>query len=120
MASLQAASTRSTGELKLAKYLFVYHGGGKPESEEEGQQAMEAWGQWFGSMGSSVVDGGNPVGQSTTVNSDGSVADDGGPNPTTGYGVFAASSLEEAIEMAKGCPILADGGSVELAEMFEP
>ena len=104
----------------MAKYLFVYHGGGQPESEEEGQQVMEAWEQWFGSMGERIVDGGNPVGQSTTVNSDGSVVSNGGPNPTTGYGVFEANSLDEAIEMAKGCPILADGGSVELAETFEP
>lgn len=104
----------------MPKYLFVYHGGAKPESEAEGRQAMEAWGRWFASMGEKVVDGGNPVGQSTTVNGDGSVVNDGGPNPTTGYGVFEAETLDEAISLAKGCPILSGGGSVELAETFEP
>ena len=104
----------------MAKYLFVYHGGGMPESEEEGQKAMEAWGSWFGAMGGDVVDGGNPVGPSTTINSDGSVAQDGGANPATGYSVVEAKDLDDAIAKAKGCPILASGGSVELAETFDP
>lgn len=104
----------------MPKYLFVYHGGGMPESEEEGKKAMEAWGLWFASMGPKIVDGGQPVGQSTTVGSDGSVVNDGGSNPTTGYGLFDAKDLNEAISLAKGCPILSSGGSVELAETFEP
>ncbi len=104
----------------MPKYLLVYHGGGKPESEAEGQQAMEAWGSWFASMGADVVDGGNPVGRSTTVNSDGSVAEHGGANPATGYSVMQADDLSAAIAKARGCPILASGGSVELAETFDP
>lgn len=104
----------------MAKYLFVYHGGGKPESEAEGQKAMEAWGSWFASMGDAIVDGGNPVGQSTTVQSDGSVVGNGGANPATGYSVIDAKDVDDAIAKARGCPILASGGSVELAETFEP
>jgi hypothetical protein len=104
----------------MARYLFVYHGGGMPESEEAGKQAMEAWGQWFGSMGADVIDGGNPVGLSTTVLSDGRVVGDGGSNPTTGYSVIEARDVDDAIAKAKGCPILSSGGSVELAETFVP
>ena len=104
----------------MAKYLFVYHGGSHPETEAEVKEVLDAWGSWMGSMGAAVVDGGNPVGPSTTVMSDGSVVNDGGSNPASGYGVFEARDLEEAISMARGCPILADGGSVELAETFEP
>jgi hypothetical protein len=105
---------------KVPRFLFVYHGGGMPESEEEGRKAMAAWGAWFASMGDAVVDGGNPVGQSTTVNDDGRVVSNGGANPATGYSVISAANLDDAIEKAKGCPILASGGSVELAETFEP
>lgn len=104
----------------MAKYLFVYHGGSAPESEEEGRKAMEAWGGWFGSMGAAVVDGGNPVGPSTTVKSDGSVVGDGGANPASGYSVVEAKDLDDAVAKAKGCPILSSGGSVEVAETFEP
>ena len=104
----------------MAKYLFIYHGGGMPDSPEEAQKAMDAWGSWFESLGAAIIDGGNPIGGSTTVLSDGSVASDGGSNPTTGYGLFEADSLDDAIVMAKGCPILASGGSVELGETFDP
>ncbi len=104
----------------MATYLFVYHGGHAPSTKEEGQQAMAAWGQWFESMGADVVDGGNPVGASTTVIHDGSVVGNGGANPTTGYSVVNARDLNDAIAKAKGCPILLMGGTVELAETFEP
>ncbi len=103
----------------MSKYLFVYHGGNKPESDEEVAEVMNAWGQWFGAMGSAVVDGGNPVGMSSTVQSDGSVANDGGANPASGYSLIEASDLKDALAKAGGCPILASGGSVEVAEAFD-
>ena len=97
----------------MAKYLFVYHGGKHPESEAEVAEVMDAWGTWMGSMGAAVVDGGNPVGMSTTVNSDGSIADNGGSNPASGYGLFEATDQDDAVAKAKGCPILQAGGSIE-------
>ncbi len=103
----------------MAKYLFVYHGGKHPETEAEVAAVMDAWGGWLGGMGAAVVDGGNPVGKSTTVNSDGSVTDDGGANPVSGYGMFEASDLDDATAKARECPILAAGGSVELAEVID-
>ena len=103
----------------MAKYLFVYHGGSHPETEAEVAAVMDAWGHWLGGMGSAVVDGGNPVGKSTTVNSDGSVVNNGGPNPVSGYGMFEAADLSDAVAKAKGCPILEAGGSVELAEVVD-
>lgn len=103
----------------MAKYLFVYHGGNKPDSKEEIAEVMNAWGQWLGSMGSAVVDGGNPVGQSSTVQSNGSVVDNGGANPASGYSLIEAPDLNDAIAKAKGCPVLARGGSIEVAEAFD-
>jgi hypothetical protein len=70
-------------------------------------------------MGSAVVDGGNPVGQSSTVHPDGKVTNDGGSNPASGYSLIEASSLEDAIAKAKGCPILQAKGSIEVAETFD-
>ena len=82
-------------------------------------KVMDAWGQWFGAMGTAVVDGGNPVGVSSTVNSDGSVSDNGGANPASGYSLIEAADLNDALKKAKGCPILGAGGSVEVAEVFD-
>jgi hypothetical protein len=103
----------------MAKFLFVYHGGENPKSDEEAAEVMDAWGNWLGSMGSAVVDGGNPVGQSSTVHPDGSVTNDGGANPASGYSLVEASSLEDALAKAKGCPILQAKGSIEVAETFD-
>jgi len=102
----------------MAKYLFVYHGGKNPESEAEVAEVLDSWGAWFGSMGTAVVDGGNPVGMSSTVNEDGSVTD-GGSNPATGYSLIEAPDLDDALAKARGCPILSAGGTVELAEAID-
>ena len=80
---------------------------------------MNAWGQWFGSLGSAVVDGGNPVGASSTLQSDGSIATGGSSNSASGYSLIEASSLDDASAKAKGCPILSAGGSVEVAEAID-
>jgi hypothetical protein len=103
----------------MAKYLFVYHGGENPKSEEEAAEVMDAWGSWLGSMGSAVVDGGNPVGMSSTVHPDGSVTDDGGANPASGYSLIEAKDLEDAIAKARGCPHLQGNGTIEIAETFD-
>ena len=103
----------------MAKYLFVYHGGCHPETEEETAKVLDAWGQWMGAMGAAVIDGGNPVGMSSTVNPDGSVIDNGGSNPASGYGLFEATDHDDALAKARGCPILEAGGSVELAEAID-
>ena len=103
----------------MAKYLFVYHGGKDPETEEEVAKVLDEWGAWFGTMGAAVVDGGNPVGGSNTVHPDGSVTGDGGANPASGYSLIEAADLDDALAKAKGCPILASDGSVEVAEVFD-
>ena len=103
----------------MPKYLFVYHGGDNPETEAEVAEVMDAWGNWLGSMGSAVIDGGNPVGMSSTVHSDGSVTSDGGSNPASGYGLFEAADLDDALAKAKGCPILQANGSIEVAEAID-
>jgi hypothetical protein len=103
----------------MAKYVFVYHGGSHPSSKEEAAKVMAAWGKWFGSMGSAVIDGGNPVGKSSTVTSNGSVVSNGGANPASGYSLIEAPSLDDALAKAKKCPILAAGGSVEVAQAMD-
>ena len=105
----------------MAKYLFVYHGGGdNPSSEAEVAEIMDAWGAWFGGMGDALIDGGNPISGARTINGDGSISDGGGANPLTGYSLIQADSFEAAVELAKGCPVLANpDSSVEVAETID-
>ena len=102
----------------MANYLLAYHGGGMPATEEEGARLMAAWGEWMTGVGTAMVDGGNPVGQVATVASDGSMTPGGGANPVTGYSIVSAESLDAAVALVAGCPILASGGSVEVCETF--
>ncbi len=102
----------------MPKYLYTYHGGSMPETPEEGEAMMAAWMSWFGQLGEAVVDGGNPTSMAKTVSAD-SVVDGGGANPATGYSLVNASDLDAAVEMAKGCPVLSSGGTVEVAELME-
>ena len=102
----------------MAKYLFVYHGGRRPETKEAQAKAMAAWGDWFGSMGKAVINGGNPVGKSWTVKSN-SVVKDGGANPVSGFSLIEAKDYDEAVAKAKGCPLLASDGSIEIAEAMD-
>jgi len=99
----------------MPKFLFAYHGGKAPETPEEGKTVMAAWEVWFATLGQSVADAGNPLGMSNTVSASG-VTSDAGANPVAGYTLVNAPDTEAALEMAKGCPMLSDGGSVEVAE----
>lgn len=103
----------------MVKYLFVYHGGTHPASESEKASAMDAWGEWFAFLGSSVVDGGHPVGLSTTVSAD-AVVDNGGANPVSGYSIVEAQDLNDAVKKAQACPLITvHGGNVEVAEVVD-
>ncbi|KAJ57402.1 hypothetical protein ACMU_02545 [Actibacterium mucosum KCTC 23349] len=103
----------------MPKFAFVYHGGGMPETPEEGAKVMAAWTAWYGNMGESLVDGGAPVAQSHTVSADG-VVENGGANPVSGYTIVSADDYAAACEMAKGCPMVQDGsGSVEVAQLVD-
>jgi len=102
----------------MAKYLLAYRGGGMPETEQEQAKVMEAWGAWFGQLGAAVADPGNPVSQAKTIGADGSVSGDG-RSSLSGYSVISADSLDAAIALAKGCPVLQGGASIEVCETFE-
>ena len=102
----------------MANFLLVFHGGSMPESKEEGAKVMQAWTDWFGVLGDKLVDAGNPVSNVRTIASNGSVTD-GGVNAATGYSLIKADSLDAAVALAKGCPVLHGGASVEVAETFE-
>ncbi len=98
-------------------YVLLYKGGMGPEgrSEEEVAQVMEAWGKWYASVGSGIVDGGNPFGASMAVTSDGNTE----PSGITGYTVISADDMSSAMALVKGHPHLDEGGTVEVYETFE-
>ena len=100
----------------MARFLYTFHGGKRPESKEEGERVMAQWRAWMGNLGDAIVDPGGPAGNSKTVTAKG-VDDNGGANPVSGHTIVEAGSMAAAVEMARSCPIL-DEGTVEVTEVL--
>jgi hypothetical protein len=98
----------------MTNYVLAFRG-----QPDRGQVAgeEEAWGAWFGRISASIVDRGNRVGSARTL----PAANGGDPatNVLTGYVVVAADDAAAATELALGCPGLANGVSVEVAEVVQ-
>ncbi|CAG5016148.1 hypothetical protein DYBT9275_05486 [Dyadobacter sp. CECT 9275] len=96
-------------------------------SPEQMQQVMTEWMGWMGDMGAQgkLVDRGNRLSMSEgkTVKP-GDVVTDG---PYTevkefinGYLIVKTETIEEAVVLAKACPILKIGGNVEVRKVVTP
>jgi hypothetical protein len=101
----------------MAKFVYIYVGGQMAETPEAQEQQMQAWMSWFGTLGDSVTDMGNPFSTSATLSSAG--VTDGAAARAGGYSIVTADSLSEAATKAKGCPVLDGGGTVEVYEAVE-
>ena len=43
----------------MPNFVLAYTGGNQPQGDAEREASMQAWGAWFGQIGSSVVDAGS-------------------------------------------------------------
>jgi hypothetical protein len=98
----------------MAKFVYLYTGGQMADTPEAQEQAMQAWGAWFATLGESVTDTGNPLAASVSVSSSGSAG--ASTLGVGGYSVITADTLEEAAAKVAGCPVVQGGGSVEVYE----
>jgi hypothetical protein len=106
------------GETQMPQYVIVYLGGDQPSSEEEGKQHFSKYMDWLSSLGDSVVSPANPLNDTNTVNPDGSVTT-GGTSTMSGYTIIEVGSMEAALAIAKVCPFLDIGGSLEVSELMQ-
>lgn len=110
----------------MAKFMFIYRGGGKNPDEmspEQMQQVMQLWMDWIqgGVEAGWMVDGGDALkNEGSLVHPDQAVTD--GPFTESkelvgGYSMIQADSLAKAAEIAKTSPIIQSGGTVEVREL---
>jgi len=93
----------------MPSYLFTYR---TPRDYVPGNaDTMKAWMAFFDGIGSAVEDMGNPVFSRETT------GDTGAETVLGGYSMVSAGSLQEALSLAAGCPLLALGGGVEVGEI---
>lgn len=92
----------------MATFVFTYRA---PTNYTPSPDAMAAWNAWFEDLGNKVVDRGNRVVARSTLGS--------APADTAlgGYSIVSADDLEAAVTLAKGCPVLASNGGVEVGEL---
>ena len=102
----------------MSQYLIVYLGGDQPSSPEEGKKHFSKYMDWLSSLGDSVISPANPLKNTSTVNPDGTVST-GGTTTMSGYTIIETDSMDAALEVAKACPFLDIGGSLEVSELMQ-
>jgi hypothetical protein len=113
----------------MKEYLFLFRGGDGPglqKSPEKWQAHMQRWMQWMGEMGKAgKFVGAQPLDATgKQVRGHRKAVTDGpyleGKEMVGGYLICKAESYEEAVDLAKGCPILEfDDGIVEVRSIQE-
>lgn len=110
----------------MSEFVFLYRGGERPASAEEGQQVMQKWMAWFKDMAEKghLVDRGQPLERAgKLVRGPGKSVFDGpfteAKDVIGGYTLVRAKDLAEAAGLAKDCPILQRGGEVEVRPVMK-
>jgi hypothetical protein len=108
----------------MKNFMLLFRGGSDatPMSPEESQQHMQKWFAWVEELqqkglytsGEALMPGGKTVRQGAVV-TDGPYAES--KEMIGGFFIVKANHLEDAIEIAKGCPDLPLGGTVEVRDV---
>ncbi len=107
----------------MAKFLFVYRGASAAAAKmapEEMQQHMQKWEKWIGEglQKGWLLDPGDGLAQEGRVVNAKKVVTDGpfveSKEIVGGFSIVQAGSIDAAAELAKGCPGLLIGGTVEV------
>ncbi|MDO6694784.1 YciI family protein [Aliiglaciecola sp. 3_MG-2023] len=112
----------------MNEYMLIYRGGNKDwmtdTSPEDMAEAMEKWGQWMAELEErkQLVSGGSPLNyEGKRLTGDGVVTDVSLAEIkelVTGYSIVRSETMEDAIEIAKKCPIfLHPNITVEIREI---
>jgi hypothetical protein len=106
--------------MHMAKFLFVYRGAGEAKlAPEEMQQQMQKWEKWIGEAlkkgwmldpGDALTPEGRVV--NAKVITDGPFVE--AKEIVGGFSIVEADSIDAAAQLARGCPGVLVGGTVEV------
>ena len=111
----------------MNEFALIFRNDFHPEagySPEQLQEIMKQWQTWMGGMAANgqLANGGNRLGGDGNTVRPGSMITNGPyaeiKEMVSGYIVVTAGSIDEAAEIAKGCPILNVGGNVEVRNII--
>ncbi len=98
----------------MPQYVITYLGGNQPSGPEEGKQHMAKYMEWISSLGENAVSPMNPFKGTHTVNPDGTST-----TKMSGFTIIKADTIDAALSIAKSCPFLDIGGSLEVSELMQ-
>ena len=101
----------------MATYILVYLGGNQPSDPEEGAKHFQKYREWLGSLGDALISPANPLKDTNVITPDGNVAP-GSVTEMSGFTVIQADTMQIAVELARSCPFLEIGGTLEVSEMM--
>lgn len=85
----------------MKKFIFLAHG-----EMDRTPGFQEAHMKWWTSIRDSVVDSGNPLFNGRSVTKDGTVVEiTPGMEPSLGYSIVEAESIDEAVALLADCPM---------------
>jgi hypothetical protein len=92
----------------MSEFLLLYR---LPESYVNDEADMSAWNDWLTALGADLLDVGRPVTATSRIGSE--------PRAMrlTGFSTIAAKDLRAAEDIARRCPAIASGGTVEIGEV---
>ncbi|MEI9913453.1 MAG: hypothetical protein WDN66_00325 [Candidatus Saccharibacteria bacterium] len=88
----------------MKNYVLLYFNKGVREDVSP-EDFKSEWGNWFGSLGDKIVDAGNPFNDGGKAISKAGTMDVK-DMPSTGYSIVKANSMDEALALAQGCPVI--------------
>ena len=102
----------------MPQYVIIYLGGNQPSTPDEGKKHRSKYMEWLSSMGDKAISPMNPLKNTSTVNPDGSVTNCS-KTLMSGYTIINVDSMDNALNIAKACPFLEIGGSLEVSELMQ-
>ena len=100
------------------KFVLLFHGGIVPQAESE--KYIQAFSSWMGELAQKgILKGGLPLARSgKIVSQNAEESFQFSQDSVSGYAEVEAASLDEAVEIAKGCPSIHYGGKVEVRDLM--
>src|SRR5215813_9636492 len=117
--------------LVMSEFIFLYRNTQEARQQnmgtpEKAQQNMKKWRAWFDdlsqkgqlkSIGQPLETGGKVIGGNRKTVTDGPYAET--KDILGGFSIVEAKDLDQAVKIAAGCPILENGGSVEVRPVMQ-
>ncbi|HMA70102.1 MAG TPA: YciI family protein [Xanthobacteraceae bacterium] len=111
----------------MSEFLFLFRGSNlQARSPEQMQESIQKWVAWFKELNEKGVikEPGNPLDRSgKVVRGHGKDVHDGpyaeAKDLVNGYLLVETATIDQAVALARGCPIFEDGGSVEVRPIMK-